>query len=65
VSEIKKAEESETKRVNINIPVPLHNAFKSAVAARGVDMTTVLLQFIEGYVEKHGPSASQPKGRRK
>ena len=62
--QIKKAEEPETKRVNINIPVPLHNAFKSAVAARGADMTTVLLQFIEGYVEKYGPFTNQPKGRR-
>jgi len=27
----------------------LHNAFKAATAAQGVDMTTVLQQFIENY----------------
>ena len=48
--------------MNINIPVQLHNSFKAASAARGENMTDVLLEFIEDYVTKHGP---KPKGRRK
>ena len=48
------------KRVNINIPTDLHNAFKSATAAQGLEMTVVLLEFIEKYVAKNGPR----KGRR-
>ena len=60
---IKKAEVSEVKRVNINLEISLHNAFKAATAAQGVDMTTVLQQFIESYVARYGP-APKPKGRR-
>ena len=60
---IKKAEVSEVKRVNINLEISLHNAFKAATAAQGVDMTTVLQQFIESYVAKYGPALKQ-KGRR-
>ncbi len=44
----------ETKRMNVNIDANLHNAFKAAVAAKGKDMTDVLLEFIEDYVRKHG-----------
>jgi hypothetical protein len=51
------------KRVNINIPIQTHNSFKAAVALRGEDMTTVLLRFIEDYVEKH-QAATTKKGRR-
>jgi len=50
--------------MNINVEVTLHNAFKSATAAQGADMTTVLLEFIENYVCKHGTTAPKPKGRR-
>ena len=49
--------------MNINLEISLHNAFKAATAAQGVDMTTVLQQFIESYVAKYGP-APKPKGRR-
>ena len=42
----------------------LHNAFKAATAAQGVDMTIVLMEFIENYVAKHGSIAPQKKGRR-
>jgi hypothetical protein len=51
------------KRVNVNIEVSLHNAFKAATAAKGTDMTVVLQQFIESYVAKFG-IAPQKKGRR-
>ena len=52
------------KRVNINIPTELHNRFKASTAAQGLEMTVVLMGFIEGYVAKHGPTTPQKKGRR-
>lgn len=59
---IKKPEITEVKRVNVNIPIELHNSFKAATAAKGENMTDVLLKFIESYVEKY--SAPAGKGRR-
>jgi predicted DNA binding CopG/RHH family protein len=64
VRPIKKKEGTGIKRVNINVEVSLHNAFKAATAAQGVDMTTVLMEFIQNYVVKHGCTAPQKKGRR-
>ena len=64
MSQIKKAEVPGVKRVNINLEISLHTAFKAATAAQGVDMTTVLQQFIESYVAKYGSVISQKKGRR-
>jgi hypothetical protein len=64
VSQIKKKEGTGIKRVNINIPTELHNRFKASTATQGLEMTVVLLAFIEGYVAKHGPIAPQKKGRR-
>jgi hypothetical protein len=64
VRPIKKKEEAEVKRVNINVEVDLHNAFKAATAAQGVDMTTVLMEFIQNYVAKHGYAATKQKSRR-
>jgi len=48
--------------LNLNVPVELHNSFKSATAAQGQPMTDVLLEFIKNYVVKHSP---KPKGKRK
>ena len=42
------------KRMNINVEVQLHDAFKAATAAKGENMTDVLLQFIHDYVAKNG-----------
>jgi hypothetical protein len=54
--------EVKVKRMNLNVELELHNAFKAATAAQGENMTDVLLQFIEEYVKKFGV---QPKrGRR-
>ena len=39
--------------MNLNVPVELHNAFKSVTAAQGQNMTDVLLEFIKTYVAKH------------
>ena len=42
----------------------LHNAFKAATAAQGLEMTAVLMEFIQSYVAKHGATTPQKKGRR-
>jgi hypothetical protein len=60
VREIKSAEPEKVKRMNLNVPVDLHNNFKSVTALEGKDMTTVLLEFIKSYVAKNSP-----RGRRK
>lgn len=52
----------QVKRMNLNVPVELHNAFKAATAVKGENMTDVLMDFIKSYVAKH---ASKPKGRRR
>lgn len=48
--------------MNLNVPVKLHNNFKSVTAAEGQNMTDILIAFIREYVDKHSP---QPKGRRR
>ena len=57
VSEIKP---EKTKRMNLNVPVALHNAFKSLTAAGGKDMTSVLLDFIKAYVAKASSKRRRP-----
>jgi hypothetical protein len=63
VSQLK--DEHKVKRMNLNVDVSLHNAFKAATAAQGENMTDILLEFIEEYVRKHTPAALKPakKGR--
>ena len=46
--------------MNLNVPVDLHNSFKAATAAQGLNMTDVLMEFIRNYVTKN-----PAKGRRK
>ena len=46
--------------MNLNVPVDLHNNFKAATAAQGLNMTDVLMEFIKSYVAKNAS-----KGRRK
>lgn len=46
--------------MNLNVPVDLHNSFKAATAAKGLNMTDVLMEFIQSYVAKNAS-----KGRRK
>ena len=55
--------ELKVKRLNINIEVSLHDAFKAATAAKGENMTDVLMDFINDYVGKNG-LALKKKGRR-
>ena len=63
MSPIKKPEETQVKRMNLNVPVELHNSFKSVTASQGQNMTDVLMEFIREYVEKH--ASGKQKGRRK
>jgi len=63
VRSIKKMEGTGIKRVNVNLEVSLHNSFKAATAAQGVDMSTIIVEFIQSYVAKYG-STPKPKGRR-
>jgi len=62
VSNISKQEDQGVKRMNLNVPIELHNSFKSVTAGQGKNMTDVLLEFIQEYITKHSP---KPKGRRK
>jgi hypothetical protein len=41
----------------------LHNSFKASTAARGLDMTVVLLEYIQSYVAKYGSTTPLKKGR--
>ena len=50
--------------MSIIIDPALHLAFKTAVAARGEEMTEVLLRFIRDYVEKYAPKELKSKGGR-
>ena len=50
--------------MNLNVPVDLHNSFKAATAAQGLNMTDVLMEYIEQYVADHGQGTKKPKGRR-
>jgi hypothetical protein len=63
VSQIKAKEASGVKRVNVNIPTELHNRFKAAAAAQGLEMTVVIVGFIDNYVAKY-ESTSPRKSRR-
>ncbi len=51
--------------MNLNVPIELHNSFKAATAAQGLNMTDVLMEYIQNYVAKNPVSSKQPKGRRK
>jgi hypothetical protein len=57
------ATQPKVKRMNINIEASLHDAFKAATAAHGMNMTDVLLDYIADYVKKHGISPPR-KGHR-
>ena len=63
MSAIKKVEPEKVKRMNLNVPVDLHNSFKAATAAQGLNMSDVLTQYIKDYVEKYVVSGKE-KGRR-
>ena len=64
MSKIKTVKELGIKRMNLNVPIDLHNSFKATTAMKNKDMTTVLLEFIQGYVDKNSSSTKKPKRRR-
>ncbi|HWR16197.1 MAG TPA: plasmid partition protein ParG [Terriglobales bacterium] len=54
------------KRLNVNLDENLHSAFKVAAVAQGKDMSTVIIELVQQYVEKHYPKglpAAVKKGR--
>jgi hypothetical protein len=51
--------------MNLNVPVELHNRFKAATASQGLNMTDVILKWIQEYVGEDSSSTKQPKRRRK
>jgi ParG len=51
------------KRLNINLELSLHNAFKAATAARGENMTDVLLDYIRKYVAGYGTTPKKKERR--
>ena len=53
----------EIKRLNINLELSLHNAFKAATAARGENMTDELLKFIQNYVDRYGITPKKKERR--
>ena len=53
--------EKKVKRMNINVEVSLHDAFKAATAAPGENMTDILLEFINDYVAKNAVVAPKKK----
>ena len=59
----KPTEKAGLKRMNINISSELHDDFKAAVAMNGKKMTNVLVDFIQGYVEKYFPRGLKKGGR--
>lgn len=58
-----KETEVKVKRMNLNVEVSLHDAFKAATAAQGKNMTDILLDFIQEYIRKYGVQPVK-KGRR-
>jgi len=51
--------------MNLNVERRLHDQFKAATAAESKDMTTVLTDFIQQYVEEHLPESLRRRGDRK
>jgi hypothetical protein len=56
---MKKAKQKRVKRMNLNVPMEIHNSFKAATAAKSLNMTDVLMEIIQNCVSKN-----KPKGRR-
>ena len=61
---IKQPQPEQVKRMNLNVPIELHNAFKATTASQGLNMTDVLLEYIQNYVSNYS-SSTKPKERRK
>ena len=62
VRNIGKQDDKGIKRMNLNVPIELHNGFKSVTASQGLNMTDVLLEYIQKYITQHSP---KQKAKRK
>ena len=58
------AKEPRIKRMNVNMNADLHQAFKVAAVAQGKDMTAVLIELVQQYVDKYYPQGL-PTGLKK
>jgi len=56
--------EPKLKRMNVNMDINLHQAFKVAAVAQGKDMSTVLIELVKQYVDKNYPKGL-PSGLKK
>jgi predicted HicB family RNase H-like nuclease len=61
-----KEQRPEVKRMNLNVETNLHDRFKAATAAKGTNMTDVIIKFIKDYVNDHGvrPLATKKEARK-
>ncbi len=59
------AKEVRLKRMNVNMDAELHQAFKVAAVAQGKDMSTVLIELVRDFVDKHYPQGLPTSLRRK
>lgn len=50
----KMSDATNKKRVNVQVHEDLHTRFKMACARNQTDMSSVLVDLIEGYCEEHG-----------
>ncbi|TRO11629.1 hypothetical protein EQ828_23685 [Ectopseudomonas mendocina] len=48
---LEKAKAEETKRLNVNVPVSKHEAFRLKCMTNHTTMTDELLKFIDSYIE--------------
>lgn len=53
------------KRMSLIIPPDLHRLFKVAAAAEGREMTELILEFIQDYVQRHAPAGMLKKSKQK
>ena len=61
-TEVSGMAEPRVKRMNLNVQAELHDAFKAATAAKGANMTDVLIDFIRDYIKKNGVTPKKGRG---
>lgn len=47
--------EKDVLRLTVNLPAKLHRKFKIIAVSKGVDMSTIVKDFVERYVEENEP----------
>jgi predicted HicB family RNase H-like nuclease len=51
--QVEEAATEDTKRLNANVPEPLHRAVRMEAARRGVDMKTVMVEALTEYLPNY------------